>query len=105
MRNIVSLAILLYVSLLCSVQPGHAYDSRLSPLADNPFYAVSPSLSSPMADAISEDNHDHEPGLLSVDVNPLTHSATDTDNNLNYVYDSQLYLSAYARAPPFNPQF
>lgn len=103
MRSVVRLAILLYVSLLCSIQPGHAYDTRLSPLADNPFYAVSPELNSSIAEAITEPNPDHEPALLNANKPDLSLLATLLGTHLVYNYASQFNLTTYARGPPVFP--
>lgn len=100
MRNIVQLALFLYISLLCSVQPGHAYDARLSPLADNPFYAVSPSLNTTQAEAITENSPDHEPVLTNTYTKPVQSYIIAIDNNFTNAKLQHHYTSAYARAPP-----
>lgn len=65
MRGFSCLAIMLYLSLLCNALPGHAYDSRLSPLADNQFHAVSPLLNQAADTIAQDDNSDHDPSLLN----------------------------------------
>ncbi|WNO60299.1 hypothetical protein [Rheinheimera sp. MMS21-TC3] len=100
MRNIVLLAILLYVSLLCSIQPGHAYDSRLSPLADNPFYAVNPSPNGFNVEAITENSPDHEPILTNTYSQLIQSYTIEIADNFTNAKVQQQYTSAYARAPP-----
>jgi hypothetical protein len=100
MVNTVRLAILLYLSLLCGVQPGHAYDTRLSSLADNPFPAVNLTLNWPTTEAITEHEPDHEPALASVYEHRLAISPTERVRSLFYTVVSQYDLTIYARGPP-----
>ena len=100
MRWLSSVAILFYLSLLCTPQAFAVHDVRLSPLADSQLYALTPALPQHLLNA-QTDTDDTPPAVLlpAPLVLAQNYSVTVAATALLQLA-SQFLVSLQARAPP-----
>ncbi|MDP2713735.1 hypothetical protein [Rheinheimera sp.] len=100
MRWLSSVAILFYLSLLCTPQAFAVHDVRLSPLADSQLYAISPALPQALL-SVTPDADDAPPAALLPAALNVAHYGTSivTVSPVTPV-NSQVLTSPQARAPP-----
>ncbi|MGP9800606.1 hypothetical protein [Rheinheimera sp. NSM] len=101
MRWLSSIAILFYLSLLCTPQAFAVHDIRLSPLADSQLYAISQALPHSQLSAMPDADDNTPPAALLPPALTVAHygTAIATVSPAKPV-NSQFLTRAQARAPP-----
>lgn len=100
MRWLSSVAILFYLSLLCTPQAFAMHDARLSPLADSQLYAIS--AAPPQSLLSTQQNLDDTPPAALLPAAPtVAHYGTSIAIvSPTKPVNSQFLTSPQARAPP-----
>lgn len=101
MRWLSSFALLLYLSLLCTPQAFAVHDTRLSPLADTQFHAVTPQmLHADEADRSIDSADEPTPVLLSSYAYAFDKGSNVALAHCNHFTSQSLSYTQQARAPP-----
>lgn len=100
MRWLSSVAILFYLSLLCTPQALAVHDVRLSPLADSQLYAITPALPQHLLNA--EANADDTPpaALLPAQLTVACYHSVTVAAIASLQLVSHFLVNLQARAPP-----
>lgn len=100
MRWLSSVAILFYLSLLCTPQAFAVHDVRLSPLADTQLYAISQALPHSQLSAMPDADDVPPAGLLPAALNVAHYGTAIATVSPATPVNSQFLTRAQARAPP-----
>ena len=100
MRWLSSFALLLYFCILCTPQAFAVHDTRLSPLADKQFHAVTPQHICTADNGQAEANDDPQPELMATNHKAVTSVFCGLLNQVAHSFAAQPISGVNARGPP-----
>ena len=100
MRWLSSVAILFYLSLLCTPQAFAVHDVRLSPLADSQLYALTPALPQHLLTAQTDTDDSPPAVLLPAPLALAQHYSVSVAETAHLQLASHFLVNLQARAPP-----
>lgn len=100
MRWLSSVAILFYLSLLCTPQAFAVHDVRLSPLADSQLYALTPALPQHLLNAETDTDDSPPAVLLPAPLALAQHYSVSVAETALLQLASHFLVNLQARAPP-----
>ena len=100
MRWLSSVAILFYLSLLCTPQAFAVHDVRLSPLADSQLYAIAPALPQHLLNTEAETDDTPPAALLPAPLALTQYHSVTVAATASLQLTSHFLVNLQARAPP-----
>lgn len=100
MRWLSSVAILFYLSLLCTPQVFAVHDVRLSPLADSQLYAITPALPQHLLSAETDTDDTPPAALLPAPLVLAQYYSVTVAATASLQLASHFLVNLQARAPP-----